>query len=160
MDVSVVIPMYNEQENVEPTLTKLCRVLDSSGRKWEIVVVDDGSDDNTMKKAKTPTAKMIKETTIVIIISRQEHISTHLSFGVHVTIFFHLITLVATRTNIAVYKTHDGHNGAYNQDHSNNVEDTVSSGGSIINCSPCSWRHSRSWNIGQGNEEGKSHCYP
>ena len=46
-DVSVVVPMFNEQENVKRTLDRLTRALDSIPKRWEIVVVDDGSTDRT-----------------------------------------------------------------------------------------------------------------
>ncbi len=49
IDVSVIVPMFNEQENVKRTLDRLTRALDSTSKGWEIVVVDDGSTDQTWK---------------------------------------------------------------------------------------------------------------
>jgi dolichol-phosphate mannosyltransferase len=49
IDVSVIVPMFNEEENVTRTLKRLSSVLDSTDKKWEIVIVDDGSTDNTKK---------------------------------------------------------------------------------------------------------------
>jgi glycosyltransferase involved in cell wall biosynthesis len=46
-EVSVVIPVHNEAENVEPLYESLRRALEELGRTYEIVVVDDGSRDNT-----------------------------------------------------------------------------------------------------------------
>jgi dolichol-phosphate mannosyltransferase len=51
IDVSVVVPMFNEQENVRPTLDRLTRALGSIPGTWEIIVVDDGSTDQTGKLA-------------------------------------------------------------------------------------------------------------
>jgi glycosyltransferase involved in cell wall biosynthesis len=48
-DISVVVPMFNEQENVKNTMDRLTRVLDSIPQRWEIIVVDDGSTDRTRK---------------------------------------------------------------------------------------------------------------
>lgn len=48
-DISVVVPMFNEQDNVTNTLDRLSRVLDSIPKRWEIVVVDDGSTDRTKR---------------------------------------------------------------------------------------------------------------
>lgn len=48
-DISVIVPMFNEQENVKYTLDRLTRALDSLPKRWEIVVVDDGSADQTKK---------------------------------------------------------------------------------------------------------------
>ena len=47
LDISVVIPMFNEEQNVGSTLDRLIRVLDNLPRNWEIIVVDDGSTDHT-----------------------------------------------------------------------------------------------------------------
>jgi dolichol-phosphate mannosyltransferase len=51
IDVSVIVPMYNEEQNVVPTLDRLVRALDSMPRIWEIIVVDDGSTDKTKQAA-------------------------------------------------------------------------------------------------------------
>lgn len=45
--VSVVIPVFNEAENVEPLHEELTRSLAGLGRPYEIVFVDDGSRDDT-----------------------------------------------------------------------------------------------------------------
>ena len=47
-DLSVVVPTRNEAENMEPLITRLAPVLAGSGRRWEVIVVDD-SDDATPK---------------------------------------------------------------------------------------------------------------
>jgi glycosyltransferase involved in cell wall biosynthesis len=46
---SVVVPFYNEQENVSPLYVKLTEVMDGLGEPYELVFVDDGSRDNTFK---------------------------------------------------------------------------------------------------------------
>ena len=46
-EISVVIPAYNEGEGVERALATIAAVLASCARDFEIVVVDDGSRDNT-----------------------------------------------------------------------------------------------------------------
>ena len=48
VDLSIVIPMYNEAENVRPFYLRLKRVLEESGRTYEIIFVDDGSTDTTL----------------------------------------------------------------------------------------------------------------
>lgn len=47
MSVSVVIPVFNERENVAPLCRRLVRSLTALGCPWEIVFVDDGSSDGT-----------------------------------------------------------------------------------------------------------------
>ena len=45
--LSVVVPVYNEVESLRELHRELATVLDSLGRPWEIVYVDDGSRDGT-----------------------------------------------------------------------------------------------------------------
>jgi glycosyltransferase involved in cell wall biosynthesis len=47
MDLSVVVPVYNEEDNVEPLIDEINGVLRPLGKSYEIVVVDDGSKDRT-----------------------------------------------------------------------------------------------------------------
>jgi glycosyltransferase involved in cell wall biosynthesis len=48
--VSVVIPFYNEEENVIPLLDELYENLRKLGRPYEVIGVDDGSSDRTFAK--------------------------------------------------------------------------------------------------------------
>jgi glycosyltransferase involved in cell wall biosynthesis len=47
MDLSVVVPVYNEETNVEPLIGEINGVLRHLGKSYEVVVVDDGSEDQT-----------------------------------------------------------------------------------------------------------------
>ncbi len=47
MDISVVIPVYNEVDSLEPLFAKLSEVLGAMGRGFEILFIDDGSDDGS-----------------------------------------------------------------------------------------------------------------
>jgi dolichol-phosphate mannosyltransferase len=49
MDLSVVIPMFNEAENVESTLNRVEKALSSFNGSYEIIPVNDGSLDNTLE---------------------------------------------------------------------------------------------------------------
>jgi glycosyltransferase involved in cell wall biosynthesis len=46
-DLSVVIPLFNEAENLDQLLAELRAALTGVGRPYEIVLVDDGSSDGT-----------------------------------------------------------------------------------------------------------------
>ena len=46
-ELSVIVPVYDEEANVVPLVEELGRVLDGLGRTAEIVVVDDGSTDRS-----------------------------------------------------------------------------------------------------------------
>lgn len=48
MTVSLVIPVYNEEDNVEPLHERLEGVLSRLGTEYEIIYVDDGSTDRTL----------------------------------------------------------------------------------------------------------------
>jgi len=46
-EISVVIPIYNEEENLKELYTKLINIIPSITENYEIIFVDDGSTDNT-----------------------------------------------------------------------------------------------------------------
>ncbi|HHL39512.1 MAG TPA: glycosyltransferase [Deltaproteobacteria bacterium] len=48
--VSVVIPVYNEEESIQPLYEELTAVLATLGRPYEIVFVDDGSRDASLER--------------------------------------------------------------------------------------------------------------
>ncbi|MGC8718847.1 MAG: glycosyltransferase family 2 protein [Thermodesulforhabdaceae bacterium] len=48
--LSLVVPMYNEEENVEVFYNRAKKVLDSMRITYEIVCVNDGSSDGTLEK--------------------------------------------------------------------------------------------------------------
>jgi glycosyltransferase involved in cell wall biosynthesis len=48
MDLSLVIPVYNEEQNLPLLMESICQVLNPLGREWEVILVDDGSRDNSM----------------------------------------------------------------------------------------------------------------
>jgi dolichyl-phosphate beta-glucosyltransferase len=48
--LSVVLPAYNEQDRLLPYLTSITRYLSQRGDPYEIVVVDDGSRDETAQR--------------------------------------------------------------------------------------------------------------
>ena len=47
MDVSVVVPLYNERDNLAPLHRELDQVLRGLNRSYEILFVDDGSSDGS-----------------------------------------------------------------------------------------------------------------
>ena len=65
MDISIIIPLYNESESVKLIGDQLNAELSKTGKSFEIIFVDDGSKDNTfveLKKLKQriPHVKIIK----------------------------------------------------------------------------------------------------
>jgi len=47
IDLSIVVPAYNEEHRLPPTLERLHAFLEAQPLRYEIVVVDDGSKDDT-----------------------------------------------------------------------------------------------------------------
>lgn len=50
MDISIVIPLYNEVESLEELTAWIARVMQSNGFSYEVILVDDGSRDGSWKK--------------------------------------------------------------------------------------------------------------
>lgn len=50
-DLSVLVPAFNEVENIPELVRSLCTVFDKHGLRGEIVLVDDGSTDGTYETA-------------------------------------------------------------------------------------------------------------
>ncbi|MFT5570514.1 MAG: glycosyltransferase involved in cell wall biosynthesis, partial [Cyclobacteriaceae bacterium] len=49
-DLSLVIPVMNEQDNIEPMLKRIKESIDPATFDYEVVFVDDGSSDQTVSK--------------------------------------------------------------------------------------------------------------
>ncbi len=49
MDISVVIPLYNEEESLPELCAWIARVMDANQFTYEIILVDDGSKDSSWK---------------------------------------------------------------------------------------------------------------
>jgi glycosyltransferase involved in cell wall biosynthesis len=50
IDLSIVVPVHDEEDNVEPLYEALSTALNALGRSYEIIVVDDGSRDDTYQR--------------------------------------------------------------------------------------------------------------
>ncbi|UCD42025.1 MAG: glycosyltransferase family 2 protein [Chloroflexota bacterium] len=44
---SIIAPIFNESGNIQELYRRLLEVLDSTGEDWELILVDDGSTDNS-----------------------------------------------------------------------------------------------------------------
>lgn len=58
-DVSIIIPAYLEEQGIADVIKRVHAVMDEIGSSYEIVVVDDGSDDATAEKARESGARII-----------------------------------------------------------------------------------------------------
>ncbi len=58
--ISIVIPVYNEEENVSPLYEKIAATMAPLNESYEVIFVDDGSTDQTVAKLKAlPKLKII-----------------------------------------------------------------------------------------------------
>ena len=51
-ELSIFFPFWNEEKNIEKVVKKAIPVAQKISDKWEIIMVDDGSSDNTLSIAK------------------------------------------------------------------------------------------------------------
>lgn len=63
-DLSIVFPVYNEEENLPVLLGEIAAALDGRGWSYEIVAVDDGSSDKSLEvlrasRARYPTLRVL-----------------------------------------------------------------------------------------------------
>ena len=49
-ELSIVIPVHNESPNIEPLYEELTQTLGQYGRAYELLLVDDGSTDDTFEQ--------------------------------------------------------------------------------------------------------------
>jgi glycosyltransferase involved in cell wall biosynthesis len=66
-EISVVIPLHDEEQNVAPLHEELTRVLSGLGREYELILVDDGSQDATFERlaevqARDPRVRVVQFT--------------------------------------------------------------------------------------------------
>ena len=52
VELSIIVPCYNEEKNIRRLWEEISKVMESSGVEWELVLVDDGSKDSTRDKLK------------------------------------------------------------------------------------------------------------
>jgi dolichol-phosphate mannosyltransferase len=67
VDISIVIPLYNEADNVLPLLDETVGALEGAGLEFEIVCVDDASEDATPRRlaemrAREPRIRAVRHT--------------------------------------------------------------------------------------------------
>ncbi|RKY34813.1 MAG: glycosyltransferase [Candidatus Omnitrophota bacterium] len=64
MNISVIIPVYNEEENIPLLYEELIQVLENIGSDYEVIFVDDGSTDSSLEilkeiKERNPRVKIL-----------------------------------------------------------------------------------------------------
>jgi glycosyltransferase involved in cell wall biosynthesis len=57
MDISIVIPLFNEEESISELTEWIFKTLTGSNLNFEIILIDDGSRDNSWKVIKSLSGK-------------------------------------------------------------------------------------------------------
>ena len=77
--ISLVMPAYNEQNVIKIALDRLEAVIDGTPYEWEVVIVNDGSSDNTLLQATTYRSRIFRM--VVVDLSRNFGKEAALSAG-------------------------------------------------------------------------------
>jgi undecaprenyl-phosphate 4-deoxy-4-formamido-L-arabinose transferase len=78
LDISLVIPAYNEGKEIEALVRKAHAVLGTMSDNYEIVVVNDGSKDDTWATLKRLTSEISVLNPICLRINSGQHIATYI----------------------------------------------------------------------------------
>jgi glycosyltransferase involved in cell wall biosynthesis len=49
-NIAIIIPAFNEKENLSPLMQEINSVVEKDKRNYEVIIVDDGSDDGTLEE--------------------------------------------------------------------------------------------------------------
>ncbi|MEF0939385.1 glycosyltransferase family 2 protein [Rhizobium sp. BR 362] len=52
IELSLVVPVFNEEESVEPLIERICSAMVGFTKPWELILIDDGSTDATLVNAR------------------------------------------------------------------------------------------------------------
>ncbi|CCM74908.1 glycosyltransferase family 2 protein [Rhizobium mesoamericanum] len=52
VELSLVVPVFNEEESVGPLVDRICSAMAGYSDRWELILVDDGSTDATLANAR------------------------------------------------------------------------------------------------------------
>jgi glycosyltransferase involved in cell wall biosynthesis len=47
VDVTIVVPLFNEEQNVAPLTARIAEAMGATAHTWEMIIIDDGSRDGT-----------------------------------------------------------------------------------------------------------------
>lgn len=55
--ISIIVPLFNEKENVEPLVEHVVKAMAQTPAQWELILVDDGSSDGTQQQLRDTVHK-------------------------------------------------------------------------------------------------------
>jgi len=67
MDLSIIVPVYNEQDNIKLVYNAVCKALLPLKKSWELFLVDDGSQDNSLEVMKGIAQKDPEHVRVIVL---------------------------------------------------------------------------------------------
>ena len=90
-NITIIIPIYNEELSINPLYNEIKSVIDDNFNKYEIIFVDDGSNDSSFKIINNIASSDINVT--VIKLNRNYGKSDALSEGFKIAKYDYIVTL-------------------------------------------------------------------
>ena len=91
LNVSIVIPMYNEEDSVEPLTRAVKEVMESTDRSYELIIVEDGSTDETFSRLEAAAKRYDRLS--VLKLTRNFGQTAALAAGIHHARGRYIVTL-------------------------------------------------------------------
>ena len=94
--LSIIIPVFNERENLKTFVDAVAEVMRSTGMSWELIFVDDGSDDGSAEAIK----ELINQENIsCLLLSKNYGQTTAIQAGFDNAVGKYLVTLDSDMQN-------------------------------------------------------------
>ena len=90
LEVSVISPVFNERENLKTFVDSVAKVMRSTGMSWELIIVDDGSDDGSADAIKE---LINQENTRCLLLSKNYGQTTAIQAGFDNAVGKYFVTL-------------------------------------------------------------------
>ena len=90
LEISVISPVFNEKDNLQKFVESVAKVMNSMNMSWELIIVDDGSDDGSSKLVKDIAQQ---ENVRSILLSKNYGQTTAIQAGFDNAVGEYLVTL-------------------------------------------------------------------
>jgi glycosyltransferase involved in cell wall biosynthesis len=67
MYLSIVVPVYNEEQNVHLVYEAIVKAVSPLKKEWELLMVDDGSKDNSLDEMKKIAQKDPQHVRLIVL---------------------------------------------------------------------------------------------